>query len=248
MQPRALQSSKPESPSDERNVIGESLDRQLGQVLVPSLRKSLVDFLVVLRAWNRVHNLTAIRDLHEQVRRHLVEPVLGFQAISSDLDLVCPSSIDQPLRLLDVGSGAGVPAIPWSIMGGRSFQITLVEKVGKKAAFLRRVVHQLMLDSRVSVIEGDVRRVKAQEPYQVISSRAFASLNDFIDWTQHLLISNGAWLYLAGQLDRIVGLQNNQYHHPDPSVGVRPVKITPVYLPGQEASHLVWISKEGNAC
>jgi 16S rRNA (guanine527-N7)-methyltransferase len=234
------------SREDEATDIGESLDRQLGQVLEPGCRQALVEFLLILRSWNHVHNLTAIRDLQEQVRRHLVEPVLTFRHFPEGA--VDNASPDHPLRIMDVGSGAGVPAIPWAIMGGPLFHITLVEKVGKKAAFLRRVVHLLELGSRVAVIEDDVRRVQSDMPYQIVSSRAFASLSDFINWTQHLLIPKGMWLYLAGQLHRVTGLSKDHYVHTDPSVGVRLSRITPVYMPGQEASHLVWLSKEGIAC
>ena len=234
------------SHQDETKEIGDSLDRQLGQVLEPIYRQALVEFLLVLRAWNHVHNLTAIHDLHEQVRRHLVESVLTFRHFPPET--LKQASPERPLRVMDVGSGAGVPAIVWAIMAGPSFHITLVEKVGKKAAFLRRVVHQLDLGSRVAVIEDDVRQVQSEEPYQIISSRAFASLSDFLNWTHHLLVPTGMWLYLAGQLHRVTGLSQHHYHHADSSLGVRLFNITPVYLPGQEASHLVWLSKEGIAC
>ena len=152
------------------------------------------------------------------------------------------------LRVLDVGSGAGVPAIPWAIMTASVCHFTLVEKVGKKAAFLRRVVHQLNLNSRVTVVEEDVRKLKAQEPYDIICSRAFASLADFIQWTQHLLRPKGLWLYLAGQLDRIAGLKEQHYEHPNADSVIRLVNISPVQLQGQTSSHLVWLSKEGTAC
>jgi 16S rRNA (guanine527-N7)-methyltransferase len=244
LQPKATHQTSV-SRLDETKEIGDSLDRQLGQVLEPVRRQALVEFLRVLRAWNHVHNLTAIHDLDEQVRRHLVESVLTFRQFPPDLQR---ASSDRPLRVMDVGSGAGVPAIAWAILAGPSFHMTLVEKVGKKAAFLRRVVHQLELGSRVAVIEDDVRQVKPLEPYQMVSSRAFASLGDFINWTHHLLVPSGMWLYLAGQLNRITGLSEHGYCHADPSLGVRLFNITPVYLPGQEASHLVWLSKEGFAC
>jgi 16S rRNA (guanine527-N7)-methyltransferase len=232
--------------NDQTAVITQSLDSQLGSHLEPVFRDGLVAFLVSLRAWNRVHNLTAIRDLHEQVRRHLVEPVMTMRSFPSEV--LQAGSLGKPLRVLDVGSGAGVPAIPWAIMTASVCHFTLVEKAGKKAAFLRRVVHQLNLNSRVTVIEEDVRKLEAQEPYDMICSRAFASLADFIQWTQHLLRPQGFWLYLAGQLDRIAGLKEQHYQHPKISQVVRLVNISPVQLQGQTSSHLVWLSKEGTAC
>ncbi len=232
--------------TDQAAVIAQSLDSQLDGHMEPTFREGLVAFLVLLRAWNRVHNLTSIRDLHEQVRRHLVEPVMTMRSFPSEV--LKAGSLDKPLRVLDVGSGAGVPAIPWAIMTASVCHFTLVEKVGKKAAFLRRVVHQLNLNSRVTVVEEDVRKLKAQEPYDIICSRAFASLADFIQWTQHLLRPKGLWLYLAGQLDRIAGLKEQHYHHPNADSVIRLVNISPVQLQGQTSSHLVWLSKEGTAC
>ena len=132
------------SRSDETKKIGDSLDCQLGQVLEPVYRQALVEFLRVLRAWNHVHNLTAFHDLDEQVRRHLVESVLTFRQFPPDLQRA--SSSDRPLRVMDVGSGAGVPAIAWAILAGPSFHMTLVEKVGKKAAFLRWLCISWSLD------------------------------------------------------------------------------------------------------
>lgn len=170
------------------------LDRGLRELkLDPALRTPLLAYLAELEKWNAAYNLTAVRDPVDMVTRHLVDSLA-----------VLPALDNIPItRLLDVGSGAGLPGIPLALARPR-WQVTLLDSNGKKARFLRHAVRTLNLPN-ADVIESRVEAPEAQDdgapPYDAIISRAFSSLTDFFTLTEPLLAQGGHWLAMKGRLD-----------------------------------------------
>lgn len=138
-----------------------------------------------LAKWSRAYNLTAIRDPKEIVPRHLLDSL-------SILPLVHG-------RVLDVGSGAGFPAVPLAL-ANPELRVAALDSNGKKARFLRHVQRTLEIPN-LEVIESRVEAYRPQETYDVITSRAFAALPEFIAITRHLLAPGGAWIAMKGKID-----------------------------------------------
>ena len=168
-----------------------TLDRGLGELdLDPSrLRAPLLAYRDELVRWNGAYNLTAVRDPALMVSRHLLDSLA-----------LLPALHDVPVtRLLDVGSGAGLPGIPLAI-ARPDWHVTLLDSNGKKARFLRHAVRKLGLDN-AEVVEGRVEDHAPGSPYDAIVSRAFAALGDFLDATGSVLAPGGHWLAMKGRLD-----------------------------------------------
>lgn len=144
--------------------------------VTPQQTAQLVQYLTLLNQWNRVHNLTAVRDDVEQVKLH----VLDCLAIVPFL----PHG-----RLADIGSGAGLPALMIAIMQPER-EIFAVESSSKKAAFIRQAQSALGL-KRVQVVAKRVEQW--QDKVDVIVSRAMAEVNMLLDLTQHLATPNTQW-------------------------------------------------------
>lgn len=164
---------------------------QLGIEVQPQQTEQLAAYLAQMRKWNRAYNLTAIRDPLQMVIRH----VLDSAAILPTLQGL---SVPQP-RLLDVGAGAGLPGIPLAILWPE-LQVTCVDSIGKKALFMRHIQRTFGLQN-LQVIEGRVEDVEADEPWPLVTSRAFAALDDFIRLTMPLLSEAGRWFAMKGRID-----------------------------------------------
>ncbi|UXY15776.1 16S rRNA (guanine(527)-N(7))-methyltransferase RsmG [Chitiniphilus purpureus] len=149
-------------------------------------QQSLLDYVALLAKWNRTYSLTAIRKPERMVPQHL-------------LDSLAPLPVFDRLggsRILDVGSGFGTPGIPLAI-ARPDWQFTLLDANQKKTTFLRQAVLHLKL-ANVSVVNGRVEAVAQDGGFDLITSRAFAELADFVGWTRHLLAPGGGWLALKG--------------------------------------------------
>lgn len=143
-------------------------------------------FAALLLRWNATYNLTAIRQDQEVITHHLLDSIA--------VDPVLNQYLSHARSLLDVGSGGGLPVIPLSILHP-TMQIHAVDTVKKKTSFLTQVGIELRLKNFVAY-HARVQNLKGQ--YDVISSRAFASLKDFVEWTEHLLGVNGRWFAMKG--------------------------------------------------
>lgn len=166
-----------------------ALDRGLGDLalgLPAGARERLLDYMALLVKWNRTYNLTAIRDPLAMVAHHLLDSL----AVAPHL----------PLRaggcLADAGSGAGLPGIPLAIVRP-DWRVALAEASQKKAAFLRQAAIELKL-SNVEVHEGRVEAWRPQPLFDVVISRAFAALADFIVACRHLLAPAGVLAAMTG--------------------------------------------------
>ena len=208
-------------------------DLQLGlQALDLSLDEEqvnmLLDYLELIEKWNRVYNLTAVRDPVEMLTHHLLDSLAVVGPLLRETD-------GRPIRLLDVGSGAGLPGVVIAIACPQ-VEVTCVDTVAKKAAFLRQVsaslglVNLRGLHARVESLS----RGRGEEGYDVITSRAFSSLVDFVEWSRSALQIGGMWMAMKGKhpLEEMLALP--------PTVDV--FHVEPVAVPGLNADRcIVWM-------
>ena len=165
----------------------------LGLDLSAEQQTLLLAYTDLLKKWNKTYNLTALRDEAQMVSHHLLD------------SLTLLPYLQGAQTMLDVGSGGGQPGIPTAICRP-DLNITLLDANTKKTAFLQQAVIELGL-ANVRVVSG---RVEAVQDFQadIITSRAFAELADFVNWTAHLLQDGGCWaamkgVYPAAEIDRL---------------------------------------------
>lgn len=156
----------------------------LGISVTAAQSEQLLTYLSSLLKWNKAFNLTAIRNPKEALYLHLLDSVVVSPAVA-DFD-----------SCLDVGTGGGLPGIPLAILNpDKSF--TLLDTNSKKTRFLKQMTYELGLEN-VSVVNQRVQDFDHDSGYACILSRAFASLKDMTDWTEHLLAADGQWLAMKG--------------------------------------------------
>ena len=161
--------------------------RLLGLKLSQAQQDQLLAYVQLIAKWNKVYNLTAVRPA-EMLVQHLFDSL----AVVSPLQR---QTAARPIRLLDVGSGAGLPGGVIAICCPE-IQVDCVDTVGKKAAFVQQAAAQLQLPN----LRGVHDRVEnLGGPYDVVTSRAFASLPDFIRWSSGALAEQGVWLAMKGK-------------------------------------------------
>ncbi len=162
-------------------------------------QQKLLAYLSLLQKWNKVYNLTAVRDPLEMVTLHLLDSLSVLPYVNAN-------------NLLDVGSGGGLPGIVLAICKP-DIQVTTIDTVQKKAIFMRQVKGELGL-SNLTVVHARVESYQPAEKFEAIISRAFSEIALFIKLTQHLLAENGQWLAMKGQLPqqeiKDLGLKINQ--------------------------------------
>lgn len=164
----------------------------LGLTLAASQFDALLAYLDLIAKWTRVYNLTAVRDPGEMLTHHLLDSLAAIAPLQRQLQ---QSGLEQDSRLLDVGSGAGLPGVVIAICCP-AIGITCVDAVAKKAAFIT----QAALALRLPNLTGLHARVEnITEPFDVICSRAFASLADFTAWSQGALAPKGVWMAMKGK-------------------------------------------------
>lgn len=195
--------------------------------------EALAEYLRLLNHWNRVHSLTAIEDLDQQIRRHLID------GLSVWPEIIKKFGQNPEIRVADVGSGMGVPGVLWAIVMQKS-EFDLIERQQKKAAFLRHVAGRLGLSSRLRVVAQDVRAHRAEPRYDLITSRAFAALPDFLSVTQSIAGPGTRWAAMVGRLNpevsepKLIKINNKDG-------GFVVDEIIPITVPGlAEDRHLIW--------
>lgn len=169
---------------------GTALDRGLGEMalaLPAGARERLLEYVALLVKWNRTYNLTAIRDPLAMVAHHLLDSL----AVLPHLPLGPERG-----RLADAGSGAGLPGIPIAI-ARPAWRVALAESSQKKSAFLRQAAIELRL-ANVEVHEGRVETWRPQPLFDVVISRAFAALEEFIAACRHLVAPGGMLVAMKG--------------------------------------------------
>jgi 16S rRNA (guanine527-N7)-methyltransferase len=199
--------------------------QELGLELTEGQLGQLLSYLDLIGKWNKVYNLTAVRDPAEMLTHHLLDSLAVVGPLRRQIG-------GKPASLLDVGSGAGLPGVVIAICCP-DIQVDCVDAVAKKAAFIQQCALQLKLPN----LRGVHARVETlSQPYDVISSRAFASLADFVAWSSEALKSDGIWLAMKGKKpdDEIAALppQAEVFH------------VEQLGVPGLDAERcIVWLKK-----
>ena len=211
--------------TDIKNQLIQSI-KLIELPISPPQQSSLVQYLVLLEKWNKTYNLTAIRD----IRQMLVHHVLDSLVVIPHLPLKGTS-----VRLLDVGSGAGLPGVPIAIADPDA-RVTMLDSNQKKTAFIQHAIGELRL-ANASVVCARVEDWKSQSPFQIITSRAYSELRLFVEQTKHLLGQDGIFAAMKGQFpkDEIEALP--------PDYVVR--NVIKLNVPGLDAErHLVLVARQ----
>ena len=168
----------------------------LDLVLTDDQISCLLDYLALIQKWTKVYNLTAVRDPAEMLTHHLLDSLAVIAPLRRQLAAMAdPQASASGPRLLDVGSGAGLPGVVIAICCPE-ITVHCVDTVAKKAAFIQQVAVTLKLPN----LRGVHARVESlTDKYQVISSRAFASLVDFTNWSTKALAEQGVWMAMKGK-------------------------------------------------
>lgn len=186
---------------------------------------SLIDYLALLSKWNVVYNLTAVRDPAQMVTQHLLDSMSAIPAFAA------------AKNVLDVGAGGGLPGLVLAILRP-DMQISLIDTVHKKTAFLTQVKAELGL-SNVTVHTARVEQLKVEKKFDVITSRAFAELADFVNWSGHLLEQGGRFIAMKGV--------NPQQEIARMPAGWEVKEVRALLVPGMQAErHLILIERTAN--
>jgi 16S rRNA (guanine527-N7)-methyltransferase len=172
--------------------IAEQLQRQLGHLIDQSELQlsqdkiiTLVAFVLLMQKWNKAYNLSSVRDPEQMLVRHIMDSLVVSPFIHAN-------------QIADVGTGPGLPGIPLAIMFPEK-QFTLIDSLGKRIRFIKQACYELNIQN-VEAIEARVEDVKPDPGFDIVLSRAFASLADMLNWCEHLVAKNGEFLALKGQL------------------------------------------------
>ena len=192
-------------------------------------RQALLDYLALLQKWNQVYNLTAVRDPQAMLSHHLLDCL----AVVAPLHLqLAALAMTAPIRLLDVGSGAGLPGLVLAICLPQ-LQVDCVDTVAKKASFIQQAALSLGLAN----LRGLHARVESlTAAYQVVSARAFSSLPDLVAGSDKALLPGGFWMAMKGKT-------------PDEEIQALPPQVQvfhvePLQVPGLDAQRcIVWMRR-----
>jgi len=196
---------------------------ELGLSLSDAQFDQLLGYLALIQKWNKVYNLTAVRDPQEMLTHHLLDSLTAVAPLVRH-------TRGQSAKVLDVGSGGGLPGIVLAICRPE-LDVSCVDTVGKKAAFIQQVAASLKLPhlrgvhARVETLAG---------PFDVVCCRAFASLPDFVNWSRSALAEQGVWMAMKGK-------------HPQAEIdalpdGVNVFHVEPLTVPGLDVERcMVWL-------
>ena len=210
----------------DREVVADVLKQGINQLplqLSEAQVEKLLDYLALLNKWNSVYNLTSVRDPLEMVKLHLLDSLAAVSAFAG------------AANVLDVGAGGGLPGMVLAI-SRPDMKVSMIDTVHKKTAFLNQVKAELEL-SNVTVYTKKVQELEVKTKFDVITSRAFADLSDFVNWSGHLLAEGGQYIALKGtapaeERERLPASWKVQ-------------KLEPLAVPGLDAErHLVFIQAE----
>ncbi|MBC7682264.1 MAG: 16S rRNA (guanine(527)-N(7))-methyltransferase RsmG [Ferruginibacter sp.] len=209
--------------SERLEILTRSTVR-LGLTLSDAQHQTLLRYLDLILKWNKVYNLTSLRDPAEALTHHLIDSLAAVPPLLRHLNG------REDAKLLDVGSGAGLPGVVFAICCPQ-LQVRCVDTVGKKAAF----VQQAALELKLPNLRGVHARVESlTEKFEVVSARAFASLVDFTTWSVGALAEQGVWLAMKAK-------------HPDAEIAALPASVEVFHVeqltvPGLDAERcIIWM-------
>ncbi|MFC6633854.1 16S rRNA (guanine(527)-N(7))-methyltransferase RsmG [Microbulbifer taiwanensis] len=195
-----------------------SLDLSVGQ------QDKLLEYLALFARWNAAYNLSAIRDPQQMLERHIIDSLSVVNLCGHDTD-----------PLIDVGSGGGLPGIPLAIVHPER-RITLLDSNGKKTRFLFQVASTLPLPN-VQVVNERVEEFEPAQKFAGVVSRAFASIEDMVRGSEHLLTRTGRFYAMKGKLpeDELSALPK----------GIKVERVHPLSVPGCDADrHLIVLCRD----
>jgi len=195
-----------------RDLLKSGIE-QLGLDATAAQIDSLLAFVALIEKWNKAFNLTAIRDQDEILRLHILDSLTVLPFITGE-------------KIIDVGTGAGLPGIPLAIFMP-SVQFTLLDSNSKKTRFVQQAILELNLKN-VEVVHGRVESLARNGEYDAVLSRAFASLSDIMLLTDYLLQSEGVLIAMKGQIP-VQELKNI----------TRSYSVKSIVVPGVEAERCV---------
>ena len=209
-----------------RDVLHAGL-QTLGLALSEAQVGLLLDYLALLQKWNKVYNLTAVRDPAEMLTHHLLDSLAAIGPLLRQ-------TAGEPIRLLDVGSGGGLPGVVIAIVCPQ-IDVSCVDTVGKKAAFIQQAAATLRLPN-LRGVHARVETLKAEQGggFDVVCSRAFASLVDFTSWSLAALKPGAVWMAMKGK-------------HPAEELAVLPkgvevFHVEQLQVPGLDAERcIIWM-------
>lgn len=148
-----------------------SLLNQANITLTDQQKQALIGYVDLLHKWNKAYNLTSVRDPEQMLVRHIMDSIVVAPYLKGS-------------RFIDVGTGPGLPGIPLSIVLPNA-HFTLLDSLGKRVRFLKQVQHELQL-SNITPVQSRVEEFHTEVPFDGVISRAFASINDMLEWCHHL--------------------------------------------------------------
>lgn len=166
--------------------MNKKLDRLLSQAniqITDHQKQQLLDFVKLLDKWNKAYNLTSVRDPEEMLVKHIMDSLVVSPYLEGS-------------QFIDVGTGPGLPGIPLAIINPDK-QFTLLDSLGKRITFIKNAARELKL-SNVTPVLSRVEEFQEQQ-FDGVLSRAFASLNDMVNWCYHLPNASGRFYALKGQ-------------------------------------------------
>ena len=197
--------------------------------LSPAQRQALLDYLALLQKWNQVYNLTAVREPQAMLSHHLLDCLAVVAPLRAQLAAL---GLKEPIRLLDVGSGAGLPGLVLAICLPQ-LQVDCVDTVAKKASFIQQAALSLGLAN----LRGLHARVESlTAAYHLVSARAFSSLPDLVTGSDKALLPGGLWMAMKGKT-------------PDEEIAALPPQaqvfhVEPLQVPGLDAQRcIVWMRR-----
>ena len=200
----------------ERGVAELKLDLSQAQIA------ELLDYLALLAKWNAVYNLTSVRDPMQMLTLHLLDSLAAVPAFAG------------AVNVLDVGAGGGLPGMVLAI-ARPDMKVSMIDTVHKKTAFLTQVKAELGL-ANVTIYTMRVEQLEVKQAFDVITSRAFADLSDFVNWSGHLLAEGGQFIALKG----VAPPDERERLPSDWKVG----ELRALRVPGLDAErHLVFITR-----
>ncbi|MBX9676218.1 MAG: 16S rRNA (guanine(527)-N(7))-methyltransferase RsmG [Methylotenera sp.] len=190
----------------------------MGLAVSDEAQQKLLAYLSLLQKWNKVYNLTAVRDPLEMVTLHLLDSLSVLPYVTNK-------------NILDVGSGGGLPGVVLAICKPK-LQVTTIDTVQKKVIFMRQVKGELGLNN-LTPVHARVENFKPDVPFEQVISRAFSEIGLFIELTQHLIEKNGQWLAMKGVMPatELEGLV------------MQPVNIMPLKVAGLDAERHLLVFK-----
>ena len=202
-------------------ILVQGLDA-LSLELSERQQQQLVDYVLLMDKWNKAYNLTSVRDPKQMMVKHILDSLAIVPHLEGD-------------NIIDVGTGPGLPGMPLAIAFPEK-RFTLLDSLGKRVRFMTQSVHTLGLKN-VTPVQSRVEAHNGEVPYDIVLSRAFASLKDMLHWCQHLVDSEGQFLALKGQFPQDEIEEVSDHFHVS-----KPENLTLPNLVGER--HLVWLKKK----